>query len=212
MPSMVTEVSAILVDRTTFFLPNGALSKTFSCSSFGSRPYSGTMCILLWKVDSTRRCMQVFMIFSPGRKTRMSPSSLLSSTRSMVSSILVMRASVAVSVIVLAGIAGGSYTIVTGNTCVSIVTIGQPSKYVLNASAFIVAELTITLKSLRSASTRFKRPRTKSMFRLRSCASSTMTTEYLCIHGSSFISCKRMPSVMIFIRVVSSVLSSKRIL
>ena len=142
----------------------------------------------------------------------MPPSSPLSKTRPIVSSIFASIASAAASVSVLAGSAGGSYKRVTGNVCVSIVTIGAPPKYFEKASAFIVAEETTTFRSLRTSKQRFKRPNTKSMFKLRSCASSTIMTEYFIIIGSSFISCKRIPSVIIFIFVVRSVLSSKRIL
>mmetsp|Transcript_2517 Transcript_2517/g.7466 ORF Transcript_2517/g.7466 Transcript_2517/m.7466 type:complete len:231 (-) Transcript_2517:869-1561(-) len=41
MSSMVTEVSATFVDRTTFLTPAGGLSKTFFWSSEGSDPCSG---------------------------------------------------------------------------------------------------------------------------------------------------------------------------
>ncbi len=56
------------------------------------------------------------------------------------------------------------------------VTIGHSSKYSENTSALMVAEETMTLKEGRSARSCLSSPRMKSMFRLRSWASSTMIT------------------------------------
>ena len=77
---------------------------------------------------------------------------------------------------------------------------------------FMVADDMIILKSSRSLEIRFKRPRIKSMFRLRSCASSTIMQLYFERSGSNLISCSSMPSVIILILVLLMVWSANLIL
>ena len=64
----------------------------------------------------------------------------------------------------------------TGYIGASMLTTGQPSKYSEKTSTLMVAEETMTRNSGLAARMPFSMPRMKSMLRLRSCASSTMST------------------------------------
>ena len=81
-----------------------------------------------------------------------------------------------------------------------------------NAVASIVAEVTTIFRSfLRRISSR-RYPSRKSMFRLRSWASSMMIVSYSSRSGSCCISASSMPSVIILTRVSATVSSVNRIL
>jgi len=91
-------------------------------------------------------------------------------------------------------------------------TMGALLKYAEKAFVLMVAEETITLNSGRTSKTCLSNPNTKSIFRLRSWASSTIITEYRLNNGLALNSINRIPSVMTLMRVSLSVVSSKRIL
>ena len=88
---------------------------------------------------------------------------------------------------------------------------GTPPKNSLKRSLFMVAEVTMSFRSLRSFSSFFMMPNSTSVFSDRSCASSMMTTLYCDSRRSPIVSRSRMPSVMYLMRVASLVTSSKRI-
>ncbi len=90
--------------------------------------------------------------------------------------------------------------------------IGAPPKAAENFSVSIVAEVMTILRSRRFCRRLFRIPSTKSMLRLRSCASSTMIVSYSLRKGSAWASMRRMPSVMILMNPSGDVRSSKRIL
>jgi len=80
-----------------------------------------------------------------------------------------------------------------------------------NLDAFSVADVTINLKSLRLATTFFKIPKSTSVCKLLSCASSMIIAEYSSKSESLSVSLSKTPSVMYLIIVSELVQSSKRI-
>ena len=87
---------------------------------------------------------------------------------------------------------------------------GAFMKYSANFSASSVALVTISFRSRRRLARFFSRPNSTSVWMVRSCASSSMTTLYCVSSGSSRISRSSMPSVMYLITVSGDVQSSKR--
>ena len=85
MPSMVTLVSAMLVATITLVLSGGVSMKIRSCSSLESLPYSGSSISLSRTGLASSMVMQSFIIFSPERNIRMSPSRSSSMQRSTMS-------------------------------------------------------------------------------------------------------------------------------
>ena len=92
-----------------------------------------------------------------------------------------------------------------------IVNTGTEPKKSLNRSEFMVADVTMSFKSVRRCMTFFMIPNSTSVFRDRSCASSMIITEYCSNAGSLMLSRSRIPSVMYLIFVAGDVQSSNRI-
>eukprot|EP00160_Parvularia_atlantis_P013027 Unigene2682_Nuclearia_a/m.8299 Unigene2682_Nuclearia_a/g.8299 ORF Unigene2682_Nuclearia_a/g.8299 Unigene2682_Nuclearia_a/m.8299 type:complete len:460 (-) Unigene2682_Nuclearia_a:363-1742(-) len=91
------------------------------------------------------------------------------------------------------------------------VKIGQPKKYLENLDASSVADVTMSFRSGRFWIVCLSRPNSTSVLIVRSCASSSMITEYCDRFGSSRHWRSSMPSVMYAILVSGLVQSSKRI-
>ena len=91
---------------------------------------------------------------------------------------------------------GGRYSTSTGYVLPETWITGALPKNFAKRSVSSVAELTITRSSGRRGKRRCRMPSKKSMFRLRSCASSTMIVSYARSIGSPCSSASRMPSVM----------------
>ena len=86
------------------------------------------------------------------------------------------------------------------------------AKWAANRAASIVADVTITFRSRRFDSSRFKYPMRKSMFSDRSWASSRMIVSYWSSNGSPCVSASRMPSVISLMYVCDERASAKRTL
>ena len=195
--SMVRDVSAIGVARTTLRFSPGAMARR--CASGGSIPYRG--CISVSPNELPSSSAQRRMSASPGRNARMSPSC----------SLCARRMTCATASVAFSGVAStAASTISTGYILPSPATRGASSSRQM-ASVSMVADIITILRSGRmmflvwrtSASAR-------SQLRLRSWNSSKMTVDTPSSVGSSTSILVRMPSVRTSTLVASDTRDSKR--
>ncbi|CAB4928540.1 unannotated protein [freshwater metagenome] len=210
MPGTVSDVSATFVDSTTRRPECG--ENTRCCSAAESLAYRGTISVLR-RLRSASASAVSRISRSPDRNTKMSPSpsDISSSTAWQVAS--TGSRSIVVSP---ASTVRGRYRISTGNVRpdTSMIGAATPSraKCCANRSGSMVADVMTILRSGRRGSSCARYPRMKSMFRLRSCASSMMRVSYWRSSRSRWISASRMPSVISLTRVESEDWSVNRTL
>ena len=203
-PSTVRLLSAISVLSTTFRIPAAAGATARSCSSSGKLPCSGCTST---RGSRPRSCSWVRRISAiPGRKTRTSPSSSVSSTHCTACTTAGSNRS---------RLLRGRQCIATSNVRPAHSITGAGSDSPISAAtlgASIVADMTITAvvrSSVRWASSNNARP--KSACWLRSWNSSKMTRPYPSSSGSRWSRRVRMPSVTTSMRVALLTRRSSRV-
>ncbi|MNJ33036.1 hypothetical protein D3C77_277150 [compost metagenome] len=141
-PSIVRLDSAIDVASTTLRLPVGAAAIARCCCCAGSAPYSGVTSTPLGTVGASARSTRRIS-FAPGKKTSKLPSWRSSALRTA-------RVTVCSKGAWLAG--ASAYLVSTGYARPWLRITAAPPNSVTSGSAFNVADMTSSRKSLRSSS------------------------------------------------------------
>mmetsp|Transcript_12415 Transcript_12415/g.45919 ORF Transcript_12415/g.45919 Transcript_12415/m.45919 type:complete len:207 (+) Transcript_12415:989-1609(+) len=205
MPSTVREVSATLVLTTHFLqfcseaLKIRACRSAGSCEYIGSRRSGGAWSML--EMRSAITSQHVSMSSCPVRKVKMSPGGC--------EMWMLSTCFTAASTKSSAGTLRCIFS--TRKVLPGILNIGAPPKKSENLPASSVAEVTMSFRPSRRVSTFLSTPKSTSVLRLRSCASSMMIALYLSRSASLSVSLRSTPSVRYLITVSGPVTSSKRI-